>query len=128
MPFRKVVSKELASFLGVLSHPDRILILHELSGSEKDVSTLAEALQLNPTRVSQQLSLLRSHRLVVERREGRHVYYHLEEPDLSRWLVEGVKFLERDANRQSDFHSAVVSAVDHWGKARRRPPRAKKNG
>ena len=72
MPSRALVAKELASIFKVVAHSDRICIIEELGDGEKDVNTLAERLELPGTRVSQHLSLLRAHRIVEERREGRH--------------------------------------------------------
>jgi DNA-binding transcriptional ArsR family regulator len=114
MPFRKVVTRELSILLGVLSHPDRIRLIEELAGGEKDVGTLAQQLGTTPVRVSQYLSTLRSHRLVCERREGRHVFYHLEQPKLAAWLLEGLEFVGPDAGRQVELQEAVASAVETW--------------
>lgn len=119
MPFRKVVTRELGILLGVLSHPDRIRIVEELGAGEKDVGTLAQALQTSLVRVSQHLSLLRSHRLVSERREGRHVFYHLEQPRLAGWLLKGLEFLDR--GDQQGLQEAVASAVEAWEVKKKRP-------
>ena len=71
MPSRVVIAKELSEIFKLLSHPDRIRIIEELAGDECDVNTLHERLDLPATRVSQHLALLRAHRVVEERREGR---------------------------------------------------------
>ena len=94
MPSRALVAKELASIFKVVAHSDRICIIEELGDGEKDVNTLAERLELPGTRVSQHLSLLRAHRIVEERREGRHRLYHLSQPHLATWIVEGLEFVE----------------------------------
>jgi DNA-binding transcriptional ArsR family regulator len=94
MPDRKVVAKELSELFKLMSNPDRIRIIEELSSSEKDVNTLIEALDLPGPRVSQHLSLLRAHRIVEERRDGRHHYYHLVQPEMATWVVGGLDFVE----------------------------------
>ena len=71
MPERTLVTKELAQLLGVLSHPHRIRIVEELRAGECDVKSLQELLGISHAGVSQHLALLRAHRLVEERREGR---------------------------------------------------------
>ena len=67
---RSIAITELASMLGVLSHPDRIRIVEELRSGERCVQDLAEALDCPQARISQHLSLLKSHRIVHKRRAG----------------------------------------------------------
>ncbi len=95
MPSRQVVAKELAEIFGVLAHPDRIRMIEELRLGEKDVSGLAKELDLETPRVSQHLRLLRMHNIVIERREGRRHFYHLTNPDMTIWIVQGLTFIEQ---------------------------------
>ena len=94
MPGRQLVAKELAEIFKVIAHPDRIRLIEELRTGEKDVNTLAGSLDLPGARVSQHLSLLRAHRLVEERRDGRHHFYHLIQPEIAGWIVDGLDFVE----------------------------------
>ena len=94
VPSRQVVAKELAELFKVVAHPDRIRLIEELRSGEKDVNTLVEILELPGPRVSQHLSLLRAHRFVEERRDGRHHYYHLTQPEMAEWIIEGLDFIE----------------------------------
>ncbi|GJL93248.1 ArsR/SmtB family transcription factor [Hyphococcus sp.] len=94
MPGRQLVARELAEVFKVIAHPDRIRMIEELRTGEKDVNSLAEALDLPGARVSQHLSLLRAHRLVEERRDGRHHFYHLIQPEIASWIVDGLDFVE----------------------------------
>lgn len=73
LPSRAIVARELATLFGVVSNPDRVRIVEEPRGGERDVTTLQEALGCPAPRVSQHLSTLRAHRIVQERREGRRV-------------------------------------------------------
>jgi len=95
MPSRQVVAKELAEVFGILAHPDRIRMVEELRLGEKDVSNLAKALGLETPRVSQHLRLLRMHGVVSERREGRRHFYHLNNPDMAAWILQGLIFIEQ---------------------------------
>lgn len=90
---RALIAKELAEILKVCAHPDRIRLVQELRNVELDVNGLATALDLPSSRVSQHLSLLRLHRIVEERREGRHHYYHLVNPQIAGWIVAGLDFV-----------------------------------
>jgi DNA-binding transcriptional ArsR family regulator len=94
VPSRQLVAKELAEIFKLMSHPDRIRLIEELRSGEKDVNTLAEILGLAGPRVSQHLSLLRLNRIVEERRDGRHHFYQLTQPDIAEWVVNGLNFVE----------------------------------
>ena len=114
MPEPFLVTKELADLLGVLAHPHRIRIIEELRETERDVNSLQAALGISHSGVSQHLSVLRAHRLVAERREGRHVYYHLRHPKLARWLVEGIEFVAGTQEVAEDVRQAIESMRARW--------------
>lgn len=94
MPSRIIVSRELADLLRLLAHPDRLRLIEELRSGERDVSSIAAALDLPATRISQHLAPLRAHRIVDERREGRNHYYRLTHPGIAAWIVEALEFVE----------------------------------
>lgn len=114
MPHRALVTKELAEFLGVLSHPHRIRIIEELRDGERDVNSLKEALGISHSGVSQHLMVLRANRLVSERREGRRVFYHLRQPDIAGWLLEATRFLERETVEGDELRKAIGKARKDW--------------
>lgn len=114
MPHRALVTKELADFLGVLSHPHRIRIIEELREGEHDVNSLQVALGISHSGVSQHLMVLRAKRLVSERREGRRVFYQLPQPDLAIWLLEGTRFLERGTAEANDLRKAIGKIRKEW--------------
>jgi DNA-binding transcriptional ArsR family regulator len=114
MPERFLVTKELADLLGVLSHPHRIRIIQELRDEERDVNSLQLALGINHSGVSQHLSVLRAHRLVAERRQGRHVFYHLPQPKLARWLLDGIDFLAGSADVADHVRHAIEHVRAQW--------------
>jgi DNA-binding transcriptional ArsR family regulator len=64
--------------------------------------------------VSQHLALLRSHRLVRERREGRHVFYRLSRPQLAAWILDGLDFLELEFDLGEKMRSAVEEVRSLW--------------
>lgn len=61
----------------VLSNPDRLLLLCQLSQGERCVSELEEMLGITQPTLSQQLTVLRDEELVSTRREGKNIYYQL---------------------------------------------------
>jgi len=111
MPSREVVARELSEIFKLIAHPDRIRVIEELRSGEKDVNTLVESLSLPGPRVSQHLSLLKAHRIVEERRDGRHHYYHLTQPEIAEWIIEGLAFIE---GRMGIDSSAIRSARRLW--------------
>ena len=74
------VSQDLAETFRVLADPGRVrLIVALLEGGELCVCDLAAATGLSQTACSHNLRLLRSNRLVRHRKQGRNVYYALDD-------------------------------------------------
>jgi DNA-binding transcriptional ArsR family regulator len=114
MPHRVLVTKGIADFLGVLSHPNRIRIVEELRDGERDVNSLQDALGVSHSGVSQHLMLLRAHRLVAERRQGRQVFYHLCQPEIASWLMEATRFIEERSAAAEEFREAIEKTRRAW--------------
>jgi len=66
--------------LKVMSNPDRLMILCQLSQGDMRVGELEEALGIVQPTLSQQLTVLRDEALVSTRREGKNIYYQLSSP------------------------------------------------
>jgi DNA-binding transcriptional ArsR family regulator len=114
MPHRALVSKELAGFLGVLAHPHRIRIIEELRNEEHDVNSLQQALGISHSGVSQHLMVLRANRFVSERKEGRHVFYQLRQPEIAGWLLEATRFLGIDTAAADALRRAIGKTRKEW--------------
>jgi DNA-binding transcriptional ArsR family regulator len=114
MPHRRLAAHELGEFLGAIAQPRRIQIIEELRGGEKDVGTLASTLELAHSNVSQHLAVLRTLRIVSERREGRRIIYQLCFPQLAEWLVEGMRFLPAMTPGSDHVKEALQNARDVW--------------
>ena len=114
MPFRGIVSRSMAELLGVLAHPQRLRIVEELGKGEMDVNSLAQLLEISPSAASQHLAQLRAHRVVAERRAGRHVWYRLRDPDLATWLLDGLHLLEHDAEASKQMKQHIKRARAAW--------------
>jgi DNA-binding transcriptional ArsR family regulator len=69
----------LADTFSALGDPTRVRILDALSHGELCVCDLAAVLRLSQSAVSHQLRLLRGMRLVRPRRDGRVVFYSLDD-------------------------------------------------
>lgn len=83
----EAASLDVAEMFRLLSEPGRLrLIAALLEVDELCVCDLAEATGLSPTACSHNLRLLRAQRLVRYRREGRNVFYTLDD-DHIRTLI-----------------------------------------
>ena len=114
MPYRLLAATELAEFLRAVAHPRRIQILEELRTGEHDVASLTHATGLAQSSVSQHLMVLRAHRLVAERREGRRVFYRLRSLELADWLVQGMDFLAPMNQQNDELRKAIKKARSKW--------------
>jgi DNA-binding transcriptional ArsR family regulator len=70
-------AEQACRLMKVLSNPDRLLLLCQLSQSEKCVSELEALLGILQPTLSQQLGVLRDEGLVETRREGKNIYYQI---------------------------------------------------
>ena len=84
----------LAETFKVLGDPTRVRILDALSRAETPVCDLAEALGVTQSAVSHQLRLLRSMRLVRARRDGRHIYYTLDDEHIVKLFKQGLEHVQ----------------------------------
>jgi hypothetical protein len=73
-------AEQACRLLKVLSNPDRLMILCQLSQGEMRVGELEAALGIGQPTLSQQLTVLREEELVSTRREGKNIYYQLSSP------------------------------------------------
>lgn len=78
MPPEEVVS-QLAETFRVLADPTRVRILYLLSQAELCVHDLAQLLGITQPAASHHLRILRMQGLVRTRREGRAIYYALDD-------------------------------------------------
>ena len=90
----------LAESFRVLGDPTRTGILIALGTGELCVCDLAELFGVTPGAISHQLRLLKAHRLVRSRREGKNVFYMLDDSHVAGLLKQGIDHVreERDGN------------------------------
>lgn len=85
---------DLADLFRVFGDSTRIKILYALHDSERCVQDIAEAVALSQSAVSHQLRVLRDSKLVRFRREGKTVYYALDDDHVRTILSVGMEHLE----------------------------------
>ncbi|MGB3296052.1 MAG: metalloregulator ArsR/SmtB family transcription factor [Phormidesmis sp.] len=76
-------AQRMADFFSALSDPHRLKLLSALAHQELCVCDLAAVVKMGESAVSHQLRVLRSHRLVKYRRQGRNVYYSLADEHIT---------------------------------------------
>lgn len=73
------LSQQLAGMFKALADPTRVRMIALLSDDEVCVHELADKLDMGQSAVSHQLRTLRQLRIVRQRRDGRHIYYQLDD-------------------------------------------------
>jgi DNA-binding transcriptional ArsR family regulator len=85
------IASHLAETFKVLGDPTRVRIVHALSLEELCTHDLASVLGMSESAVSHQLGLLRLLRLVRFRREGRIVYYSLDDEHIRHLFEDSLR-------------------------------------
>ncbi len=75
-----------ASVFQALAHPTRIAIIEVLRIGELSTRAIQERLGIEQANLSQHLAILRSRQLVLNRKDGNHVFYSLRDPVLTEVL------------------------------------------
>lgn len=76
----KASASQACRLMKVLSNPDRLMLLCQLSLGEKRVGELEDILGIVQPTLSQQLTVLRDEELVNTRRDGKNIYYQIASP------------------------------------------------
>jgi DNA-binding transcriptional ArsR family regulator len=87
-------ARQIAETFKILGDPTRIKILHALSQRELCVCDIAAVVALGQSAVSHQLRLLRGARLVRYRKEGKMVWYFLDDRHISQLLTQGIEHIQ----------------------------------
>lgn len=98
-PLTDATASALAETFKVLGDTTRVRILDALSRDELCVHELAERVGISESAVSHQLRLLRGMRLVRPRRDGRLVYYTLDDQHIVGLFVQGLEHVQERGAR-----------------------------
>lgn len=79
----EVLAAQMAELFSALSDTRRIQIIAALRQGEMNVGTLAEKVGISESAVSHHMRHLRQMRLVRGRKEGRYVYYALDDEHIN---------------------------------------------
>jgi ArsR family transcriptional regulator len=84
----------LAETFQALGDSSRIQIIWTLSHGELSVGEIAELVSMSQPAVSHHLRTLRNLKLVKVRRDGRAMFYSLDDQHIENLLEEGIKHVE----------------------------------
>ena len=90
--------QELANFFKVFGELSRIKILSILYHKELCVCELVEILAMNQSAVSHQLRVLRAAKIVKARKEGKHIFYSLDDDHVRELLRDGLEHIRGDCD------------------------------
>lgn len=85
---------DLAELFRVFGDTTRIKILYALFESELCVNDIAQVVGLSQSAVSHQLRLLKTSKLVKFRREGKAIYYSLDDDHVRTMIALGMEHVE----------------------------------
>lgn len=81
---------ELAELFKALSEPSRLRIIHSLMQRELCVCDLCDVLGMQQSAVSHQLRVLRNLRIVKRRKEGKMMYYSIDDQHIEGLFLQGL--------------------------------------
>jgi DNA-binding transcriptional ArsR family regulator len=90
----ELTAAHVAELFRAFSDTSRVRILFALTTQEINVNALAEMVGISESAVSHHLRSLRQMELVVARREGKEVYYRIEDEHIISLFGEGVKHVQ----------------------------------
>lgn len=81
---------QVAELFGTLGDASRVRIIATLVGYELNVSALAKEVGISPSAVSHHMRILRQMRFVRARKDGREVYYRLDDEHITDLFQRGL--------------------------------------
>ena len=81
---------ELADLFKVFGDSTRLRVMVTISDSERSVTEIAESLNMEQSTISHQLRVLRQNKLVRVRRDGKQMYYSLDDDHVKKIIEMGM--------------------------------------
>ncbi len=85
---------QVAEFFGALSDTSRVRIIAALTHGEMHVSALAETVGISESAISHHMRHLRQMRLVRTRKDGRYVFYALDDDHVADLFRCGLEHIQ----------------------------------
>jgi ArsR family transcriptional regulator len=87
-------AERVAQVFRAMADPTRVRILAALGEKERCVGNLAEVLDMSISAISHQLRLLRELHVVRKRRQGKHIYYALDDEHIRDLFERGLEHVQ----------------------------------
>ncbi len=87
---------ELANFFKMYADPTRLKILSVLFQEEMCVCEIAAVLNMTHSAISHQLATLRNARIIKVRRDGKNMYYSLDDNHIQMIFNNGLSHIRED--------------------------------
>lgn len=98
LPPTSILNEHLAAHVAELfrafSDTSRVRIVSALMDGEMNISALAEAVGISESAVSHHMRGLRQMRMVQSRRDGKEVFYRIEDEHIIALFQQGVKHVQ----------------------------------
>ena len=85
---------QLADLFKTFADSTRIKILYDLFDGEKNVTEICNDIEMNQSAVSHQLKALRTAKLIKSRRDGKAMYYSLDDDHVKTIIAMGKEHIE----------------------------------
>ena len=86
--------QDMADLFKMFADSTRIKILYDLFDGEKNVSEICDDIEMNQSAVSHQLRALKAGSLVKSRRDGKAIYYSLDDDHVKTIIAMGKEHIE----------------------------------
>lgn len=85
---------DAAELFKVFGDSTRIRILYLLLDKELNVTEIADGLSMNQSAISHQLKILKTNKLINNRRDGKTMYYSLADDHVVNIIAQGIEHVE----------------------------------
>ena len=85
---------DVAELFKNFSDSTRIRILHCLIEKERNVTEISELLNINQSAISHQLRILKNSKLIKNRRDGKSIYYSLDDDHVYNIIKQGIEHVQ----------------------------------
>lgn len=98
----KAMLQPVSQFFKTISDPTRLSILFLLQKKEMNVGDIAAALDMHQSAISHQLSTLKKNRLVKPRRDGKTIFYSLDDDHVFKILEQVMTHTRETIDKESN--------------------------
>lgn len=85
---------DVAELFKVFGDSTRIRILYALYEKERNVNDISNALNMNQSAISHQLKILKTNKLIKSRRQGKTIFYSLNDNHVYNIINQGIDHIK----------------------------------